>query len=158
MSLPNMNGVGRLTQDPEMRFTPNGVGILTVNLAFNSRRLNKQTQEWEDGDVFYVRGTAFKQLAENAVESLTRGMEVQVTGRMKTDQWEDKKTGEKRSAPSLLIDSIGPNLAYATAKVNKVSRDSAGAPRSSGTSGGQDDPWGSAAPASAAADDSEPPF
>jgi single-strand DNA-binding protein len=143
MSLPNMNGVGRLTADPEMRFTPNGVGILTVNLAFNSRRLNKQTQEWEDGDVFYVRGTAFKQLADNSVETLKKGMEVNVAGRLKTDQWEDKQTGEKRSAVSLLIDSIGPNLAYATAVVTKATRDGGGSSsRSNGS--GEANPWAGA--------------
>lgn len=157
MSLPAISGVGRLTADPELRFAASGTAILTVSLAFNSRRRNKETQEWEDGDVFFVRGTAFKQLAENAAETLTRGMEVQVSGRMKTDQWEDRQTGEKRSAPSLLIDSIGPNLAYATAEVNKVSGDSAGAPTSRGTAAA-DDPWGSAPPASPQPAADEPPF
>jgi single-strand DNA-binding protein len=152
MALPSISGVGRLTADPDLRYSPNGVAVLTVNLAFNSRRFNKQTQEWEDGDVFFIRGTAFKQLAENAAESLQRGTEVHVTGRMKTDQWEDRQSGEKRSAPSLLIDSLGPNLAYATAKVTKVSR-SAG-----DTSGGSTDPWGAAPAASGGPVDDEPPF
>lgn len=152
MALPSISGVGRLTADPVLRYSASGVAVLTVNLAFNSRRFNKQTQEWEDGDVFFIRGTAFKQLAENAAESLHRGTEVHVTGRMKTDQWEDRQSGEKRSAPSLVIDSLGPNLAYATAKVAKVSR-SAG-----DTSGGSSDPWGAAPPAGGSAVDDEPPF
>jgi single-strand DNA-binding protein len=144
MTLPILSGTGRLTADPELRFAPSGVAVLTLNLAFNSRRKN-QAGEWEDGDVFYVRGTAFKQLAENAAETLTRGMEVNVSGRLKTEQWQDKQTGEKRSAVALLVDSIGPNLAYATAKVNKVTRESG----RSGTPAPADDPWGAAPPAPA---------
>lgn len=151
-----MSGVGRLTGDPELRFTGSGMAVATVNLAFNSRRKNQQTGEWEDGDVFFVRATAFKQLAENVAETLTRGMEVQVTGRLKTEQWNDKHTGDKRTATSLLLDAIGPNLAYATARVNKVSRDGGGG--RSRSSGPVDDPWGSAPASSGPMDDSEPPF
>lgn len=135
MSLPTMTGVGRLTGPVELRFTASGVAVATMNLAFNSRRKNQQTGEWEDGDVFFVRATAFKQLAENAAETIDKGVEVVVSGRLKTDQWQDKNTGEKRSATSLLLDSIGPNLAYATAKVHKVTR------AAGDTSGGSQDPW-----------------
>lgn len=148
MALATMSGTGRLTQDPELRFSNNGVAIATVNLAFNSRRKNQATGEWEDGDVFFVRGTAFKQLAENVAETLTKGTEVHVSGRLKTDQWEDKQTGDKRSATALLIESIGPSLAWATAKVSKVSRDGAS------LGGGGYDTGGLAGPSS----DDSPPF
>jgi single-strand DNA-binding protein len=138
VSLPNLNGVGRLVEDPQLRFSQNGTAVCSVNLAFNSRRQNPQTREWEDGDSFFVRATAFKELAESMAESLTRGCEVVVSGRLKLDRWEDKNSGEKRSAPSLLIDAIGPNLRYATADVKK-------ADRSGGFGGGAkspaDDPW-----------------
>jgi single-strand DNA-binding protein len=157
MSLPTLTGIGRATADPELRFAGNGTAVCTVNLAFNSRRKNPSTQEWEDGDVFFVRATAFKELAESMAESLTRGTEVVVTGRLKTEQWEDRATGEKRSGVSLLLDGIGPNLRYATAKVSKAER--------SGTDSrpaAADDPWGSAPPAparqGASGFDSEPPF
>lgn len=158
--LPTISGVGRLTQDPELRFAPSGVAVLTVNLAFNSRKLNRQTNEWEDSDVFFVRGTAFKQLAENAAESLVKGVEVHVSGRLKTEQWEDKNGGGKRSATALLLDSIGPNLSYATAKVTKANRSSEGGGSfgSSGSGGGApvDDPWGSTS--GPVDQDSSPPF
>jgi len=152
MSLPQLVGVGRATADPELKFSANGVAICTVNLAFNSRRKNPSTQEWEDGDVFFVRATAFKELAESMAESLTRGTEVVVTGRLKTEQWEDRTSGEKRSAVSLLLDGIGPNLRYATAAVKKVER--SGPTQSSAPAS---DPWGSA-PATGAGFGSEPPF
>lgn len=153
MSLPVLTGIGRATADPELRFANNGTAVCTVNLAFNSRRKNPSTQEWEDGDVFFVRATAFKELAESMAESLTRGTEVVVTGRLKTEQWEDRSSGEKRSAVSLLLDGIGPNLRYATAKVSKAERSTAAS-----SSAPASDPWGSAPAASSAGFDSEPPF
>jgi len=80
---------------------------------------------------------------------------VVVTGRLVTDQWQDKQTGDKRSALSLLISSIGPNLAFATAKVSRVDRSHAGG--SSQPSEPSSDPWG-ASQNSPSTSDEEPPF
>lgn len=117
MSLPTLTGVGRLTGDPELRFTQAGKAVASIPLAFNSRRLNQQTQQWEDGDVFYIRGTVWERLAENATETLAKGMEVLVSGELRTERWE--KDGQKYERPALLIRSIAPNLAYAVAQVSK---------------------------------------
>lgn len=156
MSLPIMTGIGRCTADVELRFASNGTAVCSANLAFNSRRKNNTTGEWEDGDVFFVRATAFRELAEHMAESLTRGCEVVVSGRLKTDQWEDKN-GDRRSAVSLLVDGIGPNLRYATADVKKAERSGGGA--FGGSSAPADDPWGSAPPAgSGGFADDPPPF
>ncbi|BBG01587.1 MULTISPECIES: single-stranded DNA-binding protein [Pseudonocardia] len=135
MTLPNMSGVGRLVQDPEVRFSNSGVAVATVNLAFNSRKKDERG-EWVDDRVFFVRGTAFKQLAEHVADSLTKGMEVVVSGRLVTDQWEDKQTGDKRSATALMIDSIGPSLSWATAAVTKASKDSGGSAGAAYATGG----------------------
>ncbi|NEB57623.1 single-stranded DNA-binding protein [Streptomyces griseus] len=118
MALPTMTGVGRLTADPELRFTSASKAVASIPLAFNSRRLNQQTQQWEDGDVLYVRGTAWERLAENAAETLEKGMEVIVTGELRTESWE--KDGQKHERTALLIRSIAPSLAFATAKVTRV--------------------------------------
>jgi single-strand DNA-binding protein len=118
--LPTITGVGRLAADPELRFTPNGNAVLRVRLVFSKRRKNEQTQQWEDGDQFWVDGTAWQQLAEHCAETLTKGMEVLVSGEIRTETWD--KDGQKHSKPSLLIRSIGPNLAGATAQVRKPDR------------------------------------
>lgn len=118
MSLPTMTGVGRLVDDPELRFTQSQKAVTTLRLAFNSRRRDERG-EWVDGDTFWVRGTAWERLAEHIAESLAKGMEVLVTGDLRTEQWE--KDGQKHSQPSLTIRSIGPNLSYATASVTKAS-------------------------------------
>ncbi|MFD5081887.1 single-stranded DNA-binding protein [Kitasatospora sp. NPDC058406] len=121
MSLPTMTGVGRIVADPELRFTPNGHAVARVRLVFQDRRLNPQTQQWEDGDTLWIDGTAWNQLAEHVAETLQQGMEVLVTGEPRTESWD--QDGQKRSKVSLTIRSIGPNLAYATAKVQKAQRD-----------------------------------
>jgi single-strand DNA-binding protein len=158
MSLPTMTGVGRLIEAPELRFTSSGKAVAKVRLAFNSRRKNPQTQEWEDGDTYFVDGSVWDQEAENIAESLNKGDEVLVTGLLKTRKYETRE-GEKRSTTELAIQSIGPSLKYATAKVQKMSRSGA----QQGSSGGQrqtaDDPWSSAAPAkSGDSFTDEPPF
>lgn len=147
MSLPTLTGVGRLTSDPDLRFGQSGVAVCKLSLAFNSKRKD-ESGNWVDADVFFVKGVLFKTAAENAAESLTKGTEVVVSGRLKTDQWNDKTTGDKRSAPSLLIDEIGPSIRWAQATVRKSERGGQAKPAA-------DDPWVTAAPA--AASDS-PPF
>ena len=90
-------------------------------------------------------------MAESVSESLTRGARVIVTGRLKQRSFE--KDGQKRTTVELEVDEIGPSLKYATAKVNKVARNS-----DVGTSAPGDDPWGSAPVGSTPAADSEIPF
>ncbi|WP_330479915.1 single-stranded DNA-binding protein (plasmid) [Streptomyces platensis] len=116
MSLPQLSGVARLIEDPELRFSSSGSAVAKVRLAFNSRKKD-QSGQWVDDATFFVRGTAFGQAAENIAASLQRGMEVMVVGRMKTESWE--RNGEKRSEAALLVDSIGPSLRFATAQVEK---------------------------------------
>jgi single-strand DNA-binding protein len=155
MALPTLTGVARLTADPELRFTGNGKAVASVRLAFNARRLNQQTQQWEDGDVFYVRGQAWERLAENICETLTKGMEVTVTGDLRTERWE--KDGQRHEMPSLTIRSIGPSLAFAVATVRKPAAEQAPPDAQRGQQRGQaarqqpaDDPWATGA--------TEPPF
>ncbi|MFE2045706.1 single-stranded DNA-binding protein [Streptomyces sp. NPDC059477] len=160
MSLPTLTGVGRLTADPELRFTQSGKAVASIALAFNSRRLNQQTQQWEDGDTFYIRGTVWDRLAENATESLAKGVEVLVTGEVRTERWE--KDGQKHERPALIIRSIAPNLAFATATVSKdaASQPTPGGQRPAAQQRSQpqqrqtppqDDPWATGGP-------TEPPF
>lgn len=146
MALPTMNGTGRLTADPELRYTPSGTAVATIRLAFNSRRKESDGQ-WVDGDLCYAKGTLFGNAAENATETYSRGDEVVVAGRMKTDQWQDKNTGQNREANALLIDAIGASTRSATATVARANR-------SQPAEQPKDDPW--SRPAAPTSD--EPPF
>ena len=164
MSLPTLNGTARLIDTPELRFSAAGKAVVRVRLAFNQRRKDDSGQ-WVDGDTFYVDGKAFDQHAERIAESLEKGMEVVVAGRLKTDQWTTRE-GEKRSGPSLLLDAIGPSLRYATAKVTKANsgggQQAYQAARAQSSREGMEDPWASSGAAAgggqAGAWGEEPPF
>ncbi|MFF7476611.1 single-stranded DNA-binding protein [Streptomyces sp. NPDC008092] len=144
MSLPTLNGTARLIDTPELRFSGAGKAVVRVRLAFNARRKD-DSGNWVDGDTFYIDGKAFDQHAERIAESLEKGMEVVVAGRLKTDQWTTRE-GEKRSGPSLLLDAIGPSLRYATAQVTKAGsgggRQAYQEARQASSREGMDDPWG----------------
>jgi single-strand DNA-binding protein len=134
--------VGNLTNDPELRFTPSGAAVASFTVASSSRVLDKQTNEWKDGDTTFLRCNVWRQYAENVAESLQRGMRVIVNGRLKQRSYETKE-GEKRTVYEIEVDDVGPALRYATAKVTKVSR---GGPGGSGFGappgdGPADDPW-----------------
>ncbi len=76
--------VGNLTDDPELRFTPNGVPVTNCRVAVNRRFRNNQTNEWEDRLDGYFTVNAWRDLAENVAESLNRGDRVLVTGRLQS--------------------------------------------------------------------------
>jgi single-strand DNA-binding protein len=163
--------VGNLTADPELRFTPSGAAVANFTVASTPRTFDRQSGEWRDGDALFLRCNVWRQAAENVAESLTRGMRVMVSGRLRQRSFETRE-GEKRTVVELEVDEVGPSLRYATAKVNKVSRGSgSGGYGSSGGGGGSggggqggapvEDPWGSAPPAGGSGGypvDDEPPF
>jgi single-strand DNA-binding protein len=153
--------VGNLTADPELRFTPSGAAVANFTVASTPRTLDRQTNEWKDGEALFLRCNIWRQAAEHVAESLTRGTRVIVSGRLKQRSFETRE-GEKRTVIELEVDEIGPSLRYATAKVNKSSRGSSGGGfGASGSPAGQpaDDPWASAPAAAASAGYSdEPPF
>ena len=148
--------VGNLTADPELRFTPSGAAVVNFTVASTPRTLDRQTGEWKDGDALFMRCNLWRQAAENVAESLTRGMRVIVTGRLRQRSFETRE-GEKRTVIELDVDEIGPSLRYATAKVNKTTRGNGGGFGGSSHPGTpEDDPWGAAPPAGAAQIDDEP--
>ena len=163
MSLPMLNGTARLIEDPQLRYGASGGAVVTVRLAFNSRKKD-QSGQWVDDATCFLDGKAFGASAENIVESVSRGMEVVVSGRLKTESWE--KDGEKRSKTVLMVDSIGPSLRFATAKVSKAGGSGQGPQqyeetRRQTSAEGRQDPWGSGVPGTAPAAgawDTEPPF
>jgi single-strand DNA-binding protein len=116
--------VGNITRDPELRFTPSGQATATFGLAVNRRWQNRQTQEWEEATSFFDI-VCWRELAENASESLERGSRVIVTGRLEQRSWETQE-GEKRSKVEVQADEIGPSLRWAKAQVTKNERKSQG--------------------------------
>jgi single-strand DNA-binding protein len=120
--------IGNLTNDPELRFTPSGSAVANFTIASTPRTFDRQSNEWKDGETLFLRASVWREAAENVAESLTKGMRVIVSGRLKSRSYETKE-GEKRTVIELEVDEIGPSLRYANAKVNRTQR--------SGGQGGQ---------------------
>lgn len=113
--------IGNLTGDPELRFTPAGTPVAKFAVASTPRTFDRQTGEWTDGEALFLPCTLWRQAAENAAESLTRGTRVIVQGRLRQRSYETKD-GDKRTVIELDVDEIAPSLKFATAKVTKVSK------------------------------------
>ena len=157
--------IGNLTSDPELRFTPSGAAVADFTIASTPRTLDRQTQEWKDGEALFLRCNVWRQMAEHVAGSLTRGSRVMAQGRLKQRSFETKE-GEKRTVIELEVDEIGPSLRYATATVAKAARSGDGPGGGSGGSiaagdgragtgrGDSPDPW--AATVGGAGE--EPPF
>jgi single-strand DNA-binding protein len=165
----NITVVGNLTADPELRFTPSGQAVANFTVASTARFLDKQSNEWKDGDTVFLRCSVWRQYAENVAESLTKGMRVIVTGRLKVRQYETREGG-KGTSVECDVDEVGPALKNATAKVNRIARsDGFGGGQGGGFGGGQAggqgggyggsqaDPWASQA-GGFGGDDQPPPF
>ena len=116
----NVTLVGNITRDPELRFLPNGTANATFGLAVNRRWQNRQTNEWEE-KVSFFNVVVWREMAENAAESLSKGMRVVVTGRLEQRSWETQE-GEKRTVVEVAADEIGPSLRWASASVTRNER------------------------------------
>jgi single-strand DNA-binding protein len=71
-----INVVGNLTADPELKFTSSGAGVASFTVASTPRTFDRQSGEWKDGEALFLRCNVWRDPAENAAESLTRGMRV----------------------------------------------------------------------------------
>ncbi|HSG80489.1 MAG TPA: single-stranded DNA-binding protein [Acidimicrobiia bacterium] len=118
MATNSVTLIGNLVEDPELRFTPSGVAMAKVRFAVNRRY--QRNGQWEEETSFFG-GTLWRDAAENAAESLQKGMRVIVTGRLEQRTWETQE-GEKRSVVEIAIDEIGPSLRWATASVTRSPR------------------------------------
>src|ERR1700684_2037558 len=116
---------GNLVEDPELRFTPAGQPVARFRVASTPRFRDNATGEWKDGDSLFLTCNVWRQAAENVAESLTRGMRVIVSGRLRQLSYEPKE-GEKRTVYEVEVDDVGPSLRNASAKVAKVSRSGGG--------------------------------
>jgi single-strand DNA-binding protein len=127
---------GNLVDDPELRFTPSGQPVAKFRVASTPRFLDKNTNEWKDGDSLFLTCNVWRQAAENVAESLTRGTRVIVSGRLRQRSYETKE-GEKRTVYEVEVDDVGPSLRNASAKVNKMARNGGSGGGGGRPSGGQ---------------------
>lgn len=108
--------VGNLVGDPALRFTGNGAAVANLTVASTSRYF--KDGEWHDGEPLFMRCNAWKSVAENVAESLTKGDRVIVTGQLRQRSFE--VNDERRTVIELDVDEIGPSLRYAATKPTKA--------------------------------------
>lgn len=151
--------IGNLTADPDIRYTTSGAAVATFTIAHTARVYDRQASEWKDGDTTFLRCTLWRQAAENAAETLRKGMRVIAFGQLHQRDWQDRE-GNKRSAFEVEIDEIGPSIKNATAEVRRAGdtkpRTRTQAPAASpqkAPEAARNDPW-----AQAELTDEPPPF
>lgn len=155
----NVTLKGRLTGDPELRFTPSGKAVANFTVVTCDVKKNQQTNEWEESNTTFWRCSVWDKQAENVAESLSKGSDVLVEGKCSQREYTTKE-GEKRTTFEVQAWTVAASLKNATATVKKAERQGASSGRSSAPA---DDPWASTpAPASSGGGwgntSDEPPF
>jgi single-strand DNA-binding protein len=105
--MANLNKVfliGRLTRDPELRYTTNGIAVTSLGLAVNRFYNSKDGERREE--VTFLDVTVWNRQAENCCQYLKKGRSVHVEGYLKLDSWDDKDTGKKRSTVKIEAENI----------------------------------------------------
>ena len=96
--LNQCNFIGRLGRDPEVRYTPSGTAVASFSLACGYKYKDTEHTEW-------INIVAFGKLSEIIGEYCTKGKQVFISGRLQTDQWEDKE-GNKRYTTKIIADKM----------------------------------------------------
>ena len=108
---------GNLTDDPELKHTPNGNLVANFRRAVTARV--KDGEGWRDGDTSFYRITAWRGLATHIGDSLAKGNRVIVVGQLRARSWETPE-GERRSVVEVQAEEVGPSLRWATAKPERA--------------------------------------
>ncbi len=97
--------VGNLGKDPEVRYTAGGQAVANLRIATSRSWTDKQSgqkkeeTEWHDVEVWGKQ-------AEQCGEYLAKGRQVYVEGRLKTDKWQDKQSGQDRFRVKVVADTV----------------------------------------------------
>jgi len=98
LRIPDLNKVflaGRLTRDPELRYTPQGTAVCRLGLAVS--RFYKGRDGERKEETLFIDVTVWDKKAEYCGERLRKGRPILVEGSLKSDAWEDKDSGQKRT-------------------------------------------------------------
>lgn len=117
--------IGNLTAAPELRFTNSGIPVASFTVASTPRTFDKQANEWRDGEALFMRCSAWRDVAENVAESLTKGARVIVQGRLQQRSYTDKE-GNQRTGIDLQVDEVGASLRYHTATLTRANKQQGG--------------------------------
>ena len=101
---------GNLTADPELRYTQSGVAVAGFTVAHTPRRLNRESNTWEDaGDTLFLRVTVWRDQAEYVAGALHKGDAALVIGRLEARSWKTKD-GDGRVSIECTADIVSVDL------------------------------------------------
>lgn len=100
--------VGNVIATPVRRVINEDTSVTSFRIASTARRFDRQSGEWQDGDVLYLKVTCWRALGDNVTRSLVQGDPVIVVGRLATREYE--VDGQRRSAYELTAQSVGHDL------------------------------------------------
>ena len=92
--------MGRLTRDPEMRQTPNGVAVCGFSIAVN-RRFAKEGQQTAD----FINCTAWRQQAEFICKYFQKGSMIAIVGQLQSRSW-DNQEGKRQYSTEVMVDEV----------------------------------------------------
>ncbi|MBK9740315.1 MAG: single-stranded DNA-binding protein [Actinobacteria bacterium] len=121
-----MNVIGNVVNEVELRFTKAGEPVASFRVASGTRRFDRNSGRWVDGDTHYFTVSCWRGLAHNVVQSLHKGMPVMVIGRLRSREVERPCKEHNHTVRYFDIEatSVGPDLARGTAEFTRTKRDS----------------------------------
>lgn len=148
---PVITVIGNLTTDPTIRFTQKGDAVANFTVASTPRTFDSTKNQWVDGEPLFMNCTAWRNLAQNIADSLTKGARVIVTGRLKSRSYQDRDGNNRRSV-EVEIEETGASLMFATVQINRTGSGSNFSQPQQQQQRQDADPWNSAGQTQ------EPPF
>jgi single-strand DNA-binding protein len=114
MTEANVSFAGNLTEDPEVRYTEGGIARAMFRVAVSGRR---------EQEASFLTVIVWRDQAEHAAQSLSKGSRVVVVGRLHQRSW-TAEDGSARSVVEVMADELGPSLRWATATTTRATRSS----------------------------------
>lgn len=119
MSFNKIILIGNLGQDPELRYTPNGVAVCTFSVATNEKKRDK-TGELQDVTTWF-RVTLWRDKAENASKYLEKGRQVYIEGRLRLSEWTDNEGNNRQT-----LEVTGTDMQFIGGRGNEMSASASG--------------------------------
>lgn len=113
--------IGNLTSDPELRFTPSGVAVVSFTVASTPRQFDRQSGKWKDGEALFMRCSLWRDAAENVADSLHKGSRVVVYGRL-VQQSFTARDGSQRQRLEIQAEEVAASLRYTRLTIERNSR------------------------------------
>jgi single-strand DNA-binding protein len=114
MTEPSVSFAGNLTDDPELRHTEGGIARAVFRVAVSGRR---------EQEASFFTVIVWREQAQHAAQSLTKGSRVVVVGRLQQRSW-TAEDGSARSTVEVLAEELEPILRWATATTTRTTRNS----------------------------------